>query len=187
MVGACDDRQVAAPGQDQVVDELAYGGCAVGQDDRGVDVLGGPVHQHEVVTSVSGLPEQGGRLDGRDHDKTVHLALEQDPDVMVLLDRILVRIAHDDGEARSPRGVHHGPGELGEEGVEQVGDHQTNGLRAGRAQRAGKGVGSEVQLPGHGQHALAHLCRRVGPAGEDARDRGGRDVRLSCHVLDRRH
>jgi hypothetical protein len=128
---------------------------------------------HRLVGLGDGVDRDRVRLARERQDHAVDPTAVEEPDVLGIEGRLVLRVHEQQRIARLPEHGLRPQHDLRHERVRDVGEHEADRERLAAAQALGQEVGLVLQ-PLHGvEHALAHLGAHVGMARQDARH--GRD------------
>jgi hypothetical protein len=170
------------------VDEVA-GGHLAHHDVVGADEVGGEVREVAIkekvgrafIAKLVEVFEAG--LAGSD-EENVDSATEEGANFLALDLGILLGGGEDEGAVAGAQHAAERFGELGEEGMGEVGDDEADGVGFSTGETAGEHVGLIVQLLHALEHALACFFTNVCVASEHLGDGDYGNSEIACNVLE---
>src|ERR1035438_4825306 len=180
-----DMGDAAAPALDQVAGGEAAYGFVVGADIGSAGPGEAPVDQD--VGDAAGFDafeeaERRRRL-GRGEQQTIHLARQQAVHFAALQRAVLFGIADHDVVAQRADSGGDALGDLGEEGVHQIGNDHSDHEGAARRETARHPVGLVVELLDAGQHPAARFRADIGASPDYLGNGHHADVEIARDVL----
>jgi hypothetical protein len=174
---------VAVAGGDEVAGRGVGAGLVVDEDARDLDARNVLVHEDDIAAPADELGE--GAVVGRvgHHDETVDVTIVEAIEAGDLAMLVAARRGHEDGVAVTLGLFLDRRSQFGEEGLADFGDDEADGFGLAGREALGEEVGAVVEALDRGIDPRRGGGRKLDAIVEIARDRGGRDPRVLCDVV----